>query len=83
MFTLGDVLRDKAERQSDNEEFTIVQHLGVPGTDGLYNEVERVTCPHTASKQFDRYRWSATPLVASLAMFRGDELVKFWSPTAL
>jgi hypothetical protein len=70
-------------QQSEPDEFTIVEHLGVPGINGLFNEVARVDCPHVASKQFHRFKWMATPLTASISLFKGEELIQFWSPTAL
>lgn len=80
MFTFGDVLRHKQAQATP--EFTIVEHIGAPGL-GLYNEVFRTDCPHTASQQFDRYKFSANPLTVSLSLFEGDDLSKFWSPNSL
>jgi hypothetical protein len=82
MFTIGDVLRHKAETQTAKKQFTIVEHIGIADA-GMYLERHSTDCPHTASKQFDRFKFNSNPLTVSLALFEGEELKEFWSPEAL
>lgn len=72
-----------APEQAAEPEFTVIEHVGLPGENGIFNESIRTTCPHTASKQFDRLKFDSNPLTASISLFKGDELVKFWSPESL
>jgi hypothetical protein len=74
------VLQHKAQRTE--KKFTIVEHIGIPDA-GMYVEKCSTDCPHTASKQFDRFKFNANPLTVSLSMFEGENLSQFWSPNAL
>jgi hypothetical protein len=80
MFTLGDVLKHKA--QSASKRFTVVEHVGIPDA-GMYIERDSTECPHRASQQFDRFKFNANPLTVSLSLFEDEELKQFWSPNSL